>query len=176
MAESDNTQEVQRLFVANIASVKHYVLSILPNPSEADDIVQEVFITATAKANDFQVGTNFTAWVLTIARFKVMELLRREKRDRNRLSDAVMELLADEAELFQADERVETFAALKVCVTKLSPKPKSMIEMLYQDEMKPAEIAERMGWAPGGVYVALSRARSQLRTCVKKELKQAAAR
>ncbi|MEO0415785.1 MAG: sigma factor-like helix-turn-helix DNA-binding protein, partial [Verrucomicrobiota bacterium] len=98
-----------------------------------------------------------------------------EKRQRNRLSDAVMEILADEAEPVDSDSQVQLVTALKHCLTKLPPRSRSMIEMLYEDEKKPAQIAEEINWEVNGVYVALSRARSQLKACVNAKLKQAPA-
>ena len=43
-------------------------------------VLQEVFLVITRKANDFEEGTNFFAWACTIARFKLLELLRRRAR------------------------------------------------------------------------------------------------
>ncbi|MFT5466545.1 MAG: RNA polymerase sigma-70 factor (ECF subfamily) [Verrucomicrobiales bacterium] len=173
MPAPDHTTEVQALFVQHIAPVKHFVLSLLPNPSEAEDVVQEVFLTITAKANDFQTGTNFKAWAFAIARFKVLELLRRNRRDQNRLSDEVIEQLAAEAEDPNPGQDSATMRALAKCLEKLAPKPRKMIELQYQDELKPAVIAERLGWEPNAIYVALSRARSSLRKCIEKQVKPA---
>jgi hypothetical protein len=41
--------------------------------------VQEVFLTVTAKAADFQPGTTFLAWAKSIARLKILEARRKEK-------------------------------------------------------------------------------------------------
>ena len=169
MPESDQTTEVQALFVQHISAVKHFVLSLLPNPSEAEDVVQEVFLTVTAKANDFRTGTNFKAWVFTIARFKVMEQLRREKKAKKRLSDEAIDALAAEIDDPNPGSDAAVQRARAKCLTKLAPKPRAMIELQYQEELKPAAIAEKLGWEPNAVYVALSRARSTHRKCIEKQ-------
>ncbi len=169
MPGPDHTTEVQQLFVQHIAALKHFVLSLLPNPSEAEDVVQEVFLTVTAKANDFQPGTNFKAWAFTIARFKVLEQLRREKRSRNRLSDTVIEQLAAEAEDPDPGHEAAMRRALARCLQKLAPKSRKMIELQYEEELKPAAIANELGWDTNAVYVALSRARASLRQCLENQ-------
>ena len=43
--------------------------------ANASDMVQETFLVITAKAANFQRGTNFRAWAWTIARYKVLQTL-----------------------------------------------------------------------------------------------------
>lgn len=173
MSETDQTALVQKLFVQHIPAIKFFALSLLPNANEAEDVVQEVFLTVTAKANDFEKGTNFKAWALAITRFKVLEIFRRQKRERERLSDEVIEALVAEAEEPDPAKEAVRMKALARCIEKLAPKPKLMIELLYKEGLKPASIADKIGWEANAVYVTLSRARSSLRTCIERQLRGA---
>jgi RNA polymerase sigma-70 factor, ECF subfamily len=164
----DHTIHVQELFIEHVSGLKYFILSMLPDPDEAQDIVQETFITITTKAQEFQLGSNFKAWAYTIARFKVLEAYKRKKRDANRLSDSVIELLAAEAEEFDKDTSASD--ALKNCLKELSPKVSKMIELRYQKGLKPSKIAEHIGWTAEAVYVALSRTRTTLKGCIEKNL------
>ncbi|MDF1860990.1 MAG: sigma-70 family RNA polymerase sigma factor [Verrucomicrobiales bacterium] len=170
---SDHTTRVQQYFVQHAASVKYFVLSLLPNPAGAEDVVQEVFLTVTAKANDFEEGTNFKAWVFAIARFKVLEHLRQAKREPYRLSEETMELLADEAagesDTDDLEKEQHLAAALSRCLNKLAPKSRLLIERVYRDGLKPGTVAEEIGWKPNAAYVTLSRARATLRSCIAKQ-------
>jgi RNA polymerase sigma-70 factor, ECF subfamily len=172
---ADHTTRVQQRFVQHAASVKYFVLSLLPHPGEAEDVVQEVFLTVTAKANDFEEGTNFKAWAFAIARFKVLEHLRRQRREAFRLSDATLELLADEAvEMTDESDALrerDLNQALARCLDKLAPKTRQLVELVYRDGLKPGAVAEKVGWQPNAVYVALSRARAELRGCVERQTK-----
>ena len=166
---SDHTVYVQELFVEHVAGLRYFVISMLPDPDEAKDVVQETFITITAKANDFKKGSNFKAWAYTIARFKVMEVFKRQKKAASRLSDDVLELLASEAEEIEIESpRTE---ALANCLQKLSPKTNTMIELRYKEGLKPSAIAEKVGWTAEAVYVALSRTRSSLKSCIEKQIR-----
>lgn len=167
----DHTTRVQQRFVQHVAEITYFVLSLVPNPSEADDVVQETFLTVTAKANDFTDGTNFKAWVFAIARFKIREHWRKQNRESSRLSDAAIELLAAEAaEGEETRDDPELAGALAKCLKKLAPKARLLVESVYRDGMKPREAAGQVGWTANAVYVALSRARLDLRNCLRKQL------
>lgn len=168
---SDHTALVQELFVEHVAGLRYFVMSLLPDPNQAQDIVQETFITITAKANDYEEGTNFKAWAFTIARFKVLELFKKQKRDANRVSEAALLILSEEAETLE-DDNPQT-DALNMCLKKLSDKTATMIELRYKEGLKPSVIADKIGWTAEAVYVALSRTRSSLKNCIQKQLRVA---
>ncbi len=52
----------------------------LRNPAEAEEVVQETFLRAWRQIARFHPGTNFPAWVLTIARFLCMARLKEVRR------------------------------------------------------------------------------------------------
>ena len=67
MLESSQTAHVQSLFLQHLPALRGFVLSLVSDFSLVDDVVQETFVTVTAKAASYQRGTNFRAWVWTIA-------------------------------------------------------------------------------------------------------------
>ena len=67
---SDHTLQVQRLFVQHQQVVLYYVLTIEPNLGDAQDNVQEAFLTVSRKAETYALGTNFPAWACTVARYQ----------------------------------------------------------------------------------------------------------
>lgn len=159
--------QVQGLFVKHSSQVRGFIVSLLPGSADVDDVLQETFLTITAKAESFELGTNFTAWAMTIARFKVKELYRKSQKSELLLDDEILDTLLQEA----PDELVESDAvlALRKCVSGLSPNVQKMLSQRYEDEMKPEKIARDAGWGANSVYVALSRARSSLRRCIEKQ-------
>lgn len=163
---------VQRLFVAHQGNVLAFILALHPVLTEAEDILQETFLVVTARAHTFAEGTNFLAWACAIARFKVLEARRRGGREAARISDAAVESLAadgPEAGFFEP-----RLAALRECLGKLAPRAREVIWLRYQGVREPEEIAREIGWTPGAVRVALTRARAALRDCVEARLREAA--
>src|SRR6266404_4537223 len=89
-AAAEKTMRVQQLFVKHQLGLRAFILSLEPNFTDAEDLLQEVFLVITRKANEFEEGTNFFAWGCTIARYKLLELLRRRARSQV-LSEEVIE-------------------------------------------------------------------------------------
>ena len=49
-----------------------FILTLLPNPNDADDVLGDVNTLLWTKADDFEPGTNFTAWAYRVAHFEVL--------------------------------------------------------------------------------------------------------
>jgi len=168
MASPTQTALVQGLFVQNMMAVRGFVLALMPDFSRVDDVVQETFLTVTAKADDFVEGTNFRAWAFSIARFKVLESVRTPGAREIALDAEVIDALCG-AEPIEVHPEEQT-GALATCIGKLAPQARRAIELRYQQACRPPEIARRMGWTVNSVNVALARARNFLRECVERQL------
>ncbi len=160
----DPTTTIQQLFVRHQSKVRSAALALTGDFSIAEDVVQETFLTATKKAADFDPETNFVAWVLAIARLKVME---RRRSDR-RLSREVIESLA--ASLPEEELEEHRLMPLLDCIDELPPKSQELIRLRYFSEHGPGEIAAMLGRSVVGVNAALVKARAVLRDCVTKKL------
>lgn len=167
--EETHTAAVQGLFVQYLPAVRGYILSMIPDFSQADDVVQEVFLVVTRKAGDFALGTSFPAWVKTIARFKALEAIRAGRGRYECLSEEALDALAAEREGFpeSSDERLRLLAA---CMERLAPQARRSIELRYRNDHLPPEIARVMGCGVQSVNVTLSRARAFLRECVLRKM------
>lgn len=166
---SEHTLQVQRLFVQHQQVVLYYVLTIEPNLGNAQDIVQEVFLTVSRKAPTYTLATNFPAWACTIARYQALQFQRNRARSAARLDDDVMEMLYGE-EAPAAPQLEPRIQALKGCLAKLAPKALELIRRRYHLGEFPEVIAPQVGWTPNSVRVALTRARQTLRTCVDRSI------
>jgi RNA polymerase sigma-70 factor (ECF subfamily) len=160
---------VQELFLQHLPALRGFVLSLVSDFSLVDDVVQETFLTVNAKAASFKPGTNFRAWVLTIARYKVLQALARTRLEQHLSPDVVEALAADESAVtWHSEEQLRLLAA---CLEKLAPQARRTIELRYQQAHRPPEIAQLMNWTVESVGVTLSRARQFLRECVARGLK-----
>lgn len=166
--EEDPRDHVSALFVRFSPELRGFILALLPNPSHADDVFQETFLTVTRKAADFRPGTNFLAWACTIARYKVLEAARTRTGGMRPLSEEVMESLC--AAMPEPQNEAQELQALNQCIEELHPHTRRAVELRYEQGHKPAEIANRLGWTAESVYVVLSRARAVLRECVGRKL------
>tara|TARA_R110002049_G_scaffold285698_4_gene467152 strand:+ start:341993 stop:342529 length:537 start_codon:yes stop_codon:yes gene_type:complete len=160
-----HTLQVQTLFVQHQQAVLAFVLSLEPAIHDAEEIVQETFVTASRKASTWTAGTNFFAWACAIARFQTLSFQRDRGRQNGRLAKDVVELLAEHAEedfsVFQG--RV---MALRRCLKELAPKSRELINLRYHAGQMPEQIAAEIDWTVNSVRVALTRARTMLRECL----------
>jgi len=159
---------VEQLFVRHVAAIRGFIEAFVPDFNQADDVLQECFLTVATKADEFQPGSDFLAWALAIAKFKVLEALRRPGAV-GYFSPAVLDTLsaAVPIEAFSDEDR----EFLRECINELSERARQVIELRYGEACKPAEIARRLNWTREAVYVALSRARALLRECMERKAK-----
>jgi len=168
--EETHTEAVQKLFLQHQPAIRSFILTMIPDFSLADDVMQEIFLVVTRKADTFTLGSSFPAWVKAVARFKALEAIRSSVNQRFEcLSEEVLEALGAEHRDFptQTDDRL---CLLADCLKELAPQARRSIEFRYRNDHLPQEIANLMGCTVQSVNVTLSRARSFLRDCVQRKL------
>jgi RNA polymerase sigma-70 factor (ECF subfamily) len=170
MSEENPTSDeqllkVQQLFLAQAPALRAWFLGVVPDPDLADDLVQDTFLVVMKKSSDFQAGTNFRAWIFTIARYKLLEACRHHWARAITLEPEAMEMLiGDQSELpANPDQRLQS---LQSCLKKLPERAREIVEMRYFRNLRPPDIASRLSWTSNSVSVSLSRSRLALRKCI----------
>ncbi len=163
---------VESLLLRHAERIKLFLHALARDRDLAEDLFQEVFITAVHKADDFQEGTDFLAWVRAIARNKVLDALRARRRRSRRhilLQPQTIELLAAEAPVIDADWDHHRFA-LRACLEEMPARLRELLRMRYADEMRPAAIARIRQVSANVISVSLHRARVALRSCIQRRM------
>lgn len=169
-AQTTHAERVQMLFVRHEGAIRAFVRALQPSLPDADDVLQETFLTVSRKAESFESGTNFVAWVCSIARLKVLENFRQQRRANVLSEAAILALSEDTPELETMGMREH---ALSRCLEKLAPKSRDLLWQRYASRQTSHEMAAALGMTSTAVRVALSKARAFLRNCVVTELKNA---
>ena len=170
---NDKTAQVQALFVRHSPVLRGFVVSLVADFGAVDDILHDTFLTVTAKAGEFEIGTNFVAWAKAIARFKVLHARRAHWREMNGISDEALDALCASEPEPDAAPLEHRLAALAACISALPPQTRRAVELRYQQAHSVPEAAERLGWTVGSLYVVLCRARTALRECIERKLVEA---
>jgi len=72
--------EIVEAMVANYrAGCYRLACSILNDPDEAEDAIQQAFLSAAVNLDNYQPGTDFKAWIFTITVNKCLGMLRKRK-------------------------------------------------------------------------------------------------
>lgn len=168
VSDDAHALKVQQQFMVHQQALLAYLLSIVPNLQDAQDILQDAFLVVSKKANTWTEGTNFFAWVCTIVRYEALHYARSSKKRMMPLDEEVMELLHNEA---PTPDNLETqIERLKECLKRLSPRARELIMLRYHNAQLPEQIAANVNWSVNAVRVALTRGRQALRECIEQHL------
>ena len=174
MSPPDPAEEFVFLLARHERLLGAYVMTMVPQPHDADDILQEAKVVMWRHFAKFTPGTNFGAWAFTIARLEVKTHRRRLRRlglpllDEDlaeRLAEQLKERLVERPG--EADERLR---ALDNCLGRLGGKERELIEHRYFSGSTLDDYAIRCGRPVESLRVTLFRIRAALKNCIKGEL------
>ena len=151
------------------AGLRVFIRSLGLRAESADDVAQEAFVVAFGKLHAFERGTNFGAWVRTIARFLVSKELRREDRRQRFMAEHIADFLITSADAQPADGR-DKREALRHCLAEMPARSRQLVQQRYFENLSPAVIASQEGRTAGDVRQALFRLRNVLHACINRRL------
>jgi RNA polymerase sigma-70 factor (ECF subfamily) len=167
---SDSAREVfVRLLTQHQRRIYAYILGIVPNWNDADEILQETNIRLWSEFERFEIGTNFEAWAVRVAHFQILSWRKRVSRSRLFFDHSLVELIAQE---FGAGNAVAEarHQALRECVAALEPRQSELLARCYAEGAKINQVAESLARSAASVHKALQRVRLSLHKCVRRRL------
>jgi RNA polymerase sigma-70 factor (ECF subfamily) len=136
----------------------------------AEDIFQEVSIAAINKCGEISDVEHFAPWVRQAARFQALIALRNRNRLPRALSEDVLDALEAHWRQFDRQADAEISEALRICLDRLSPYARQLIEARYVHHKRGNDLATALKRSLNTVYVALSRVHNALRDCLNQKL------
>jgi RNA polymerase sigma-70 factor, ECF subfamily len=147
-----------------------YSLSLLGDPDQARDVMQETNVVLWQKASTFTLGTNFAAWMLRIAHFQALAHRQRQHRQRIVFDEDLVTLLATEAE--ERDPLIdEQSRLLHACLEHLNERHRDILRTRYQGDADLETIAQQFGRNVNTIKQLLFRARAALVDCIRQQSK-----
>ena len=80
-AKAGSSEAFEALFKRYRDRITAYVRTIIPNHARAEDVVQEIFVSALRKLHTLEEPAAFKSWIYEIARNACLDDLRRVKRN-----------------------------------------------------------------------------------------------
>lgn len=77
---SGNIQEFSKIVTIYQKQLYHFVYCIINNTQDAEDILQETFVIAYKKLNQYKNNTLFSAWLYKIAKNISLDVLKKRKK------------------------------------------------------------------------------------------------
>jgi RNA polymerase sigma-70 factor (ECF subfamily) len=158
-------------FAHHEGDLRRFARSLLPNWTDADEVVQQTAIVMWRKFEQYDPETNFMKWGCVIARFEALAYRRKMARDRLVFREDVLELMADEG-IEEMDQRDAEHAALESCLEEVPEMQRRFLTLAHTQGVNVKELAEQAGSTAAAFYMRLNRLRRQLMKCVESKLQQ----
>ncbi len=162
-------EEFARLFSRNARRIYGFIMTLVFNHHDAEEVFQNTNVVLWNKFADFEPGSNFFAWASRIAYYEMLSLMKQKRRSRT-FSDEALELLADQA-VTLSDQSSQRYEALEECLAHLTAPDRELLQQRYFYERPPKQIAALQARSVHSVYRALSRIHNALLNCVQRNLK-----
>lgn len=163
-------KECEQIYTEAYRSVYWTAMALLQNEADAEDVVQDTFVTMLESYDTLQDKTKVVPWLKKICARKCLDLLRRTKTDT--VEQEFFDNLEYVPEDFLPESIVESEERRKIIMDiiqkALSEEVRRTIILYYFDEMSTKEIADALGIAQGTVLWRLSFARNKIKKEVEK--------
>jgi RNA polymerase sigma-70 factor (ECF subfamily) len=156
------------LYARHHVRVYRFVLRLVRNEATAEDLISDVFLDVWRQAAKFEGRSAVSTWMLSIARFKALSVLRR--RPEEELDEETADTIADQADdpevvLAKKDKG----AVLRQCLTKLSAEHREIVDLVYYHEKSVVEVAGIVGIPEATVKTRMFYARKKLSELLKEQ-------
>jgi RNA polymerase sigma-70 factor (ECF subfamily) len=173
-------QELTKVFIRCSPSFYAQALRRLGNPADAEDAVQDAFLSAYTHVNQFRRQSQMSTWLTAIVINSALMKLRRRPRqshisldakdreqEHHAFSDTIRDHQPNPEEICRRWELAQWLAGLS---RRLSPALRRTFQMRDVDGLSIRETARRLGVPHGTVKGRVARARAHLKQMVQESL------
>lgn len=163
-AQSGNNEALNELYKSVQDPLFRYLVSLVTDPSLAEDILQEVFIRIYRKLRWLREPEAFRAWAYQIASREAFRHLKRERRWTDQIRD---EATLGAVLLSEHEFPAELVQSLPELIGNLSPASRAVVVLYYLHEMSLVETAAVLDIPLGTVKSRLAYGLESLRRSLK---------
>ncbi|MBT9130663.1 MAG: ECF RNA polymerase sigma factor SigW [candidate division WS2 bacterium] len=149
--------------------INRYILRILPDYEEAQDLLQETFMKVYININSFDAKRRFSPWIYRIAHNEVINRLRQKKKEM--ISpfdlDTFLPMSLKEDVMNKVEDIKLTSAELNNCMGKLEIKYREPLLFFYLEELSYNDISDILRIPVSTVGVRIKRGKDMLKKICK---------
>lgn len=168
MSQREATRDFVGLWTAHARQVYAYILTLVANWADAEDIFQETSTTLWEKFDEFQLGSDFTAWACRTAYFKTLSHGKQQGKAVG-VSPEFLAAVSEEVERMSEQLDAQHFA-LADCLERLTPRDRNLIDLRYSPQGNVKAVADQVGRSVPAIYKALQRIHQTLFECIQRKL------
>ena len=160
-----------RLYNAAQKRVYAYLLMLVHNHNDAEDLLQETASILWEQYHQFDKNGSFAAWAIGIARNKALDFLKQKRTSRPLFEDEFYQEISAfaENESKNTDKRLN---ALRNCVKKLSADNQKLLNLRFEKGITIKRISQMSEHSADAIYKKISRIYSHLHNCIHRTLVQ----
>lgn len=158
-------QQFLSLFLRSEREVFRYVAALVPNVSDAEDIVQQTAVALWEKFDAYDPNQPFTPWACRFALNKAKQWIERRERWQALLANGLAEELAQRREQLRPELEIR-LKRLEGCVEKLPDHQRTLLEGYYYRRDSIENLAQCSDRTVAATYKMLQRIRHALQTCI----------
>ncbi len=135
-----------------------FLFRLTANRSAAEDLTHDVFLEVWKSAKRFEGRSSVATWILSIARYKALDSIRKQR------------TLAEHDQPARAEPSPEITAMqlsssdyMRECLTALSQEHREIIDLVYYHEKSVKEVSEILGIPEATVKTRMFYARKKLK-------------
>ncbi len=159
------------LLMANQRRINSYILSVVPNFSDADDIMQETISVMWRKFDRFEIGTDFAGWGLKVAHYCILDFRKKKSKDRLVFSDNIFQQINEVANQ-TPDDPDDRIGHLRHCIQKLKVADQRLLKARYELNCNANSLAVQLDRSVQYVYKHLARIHHTLILCLKRAFRE----
>jgi RNA polymerase sigma-70 factor (ECF subfamily) len=166
-AGAGEAEAFRRLYRRHVDAVYRVAVVLLEDPAEAEDAVQDAFVTAWRKLAGLRLeGESALPWLATICRYTCANRLRARRRERAHLAGPADENLPAPVDTEQAVLGADLAERIAREVAELSQIDRRVFVLCVAEGYAYEAAAAELGLSHGAVRNRLSRIRGRLRRTV----------
>ncbi|MBN2842447.1 MAG: sigma-70 family RNA polymerase sigma factor [Sedimentisphaerales bacterium] len=149
-----DTAEFVQLLTVNQRKIYSYILKMVVNYNDADDIMQETTAVMWKKIGSFERGSNFLGWAIRIAHYNILAF-----RKSNRcliLDDELLDQLHVQVEE-SSGQHEQNLLWLRECLAGIKHADLELVKERYMKGLTVKEMAKLSSKAPQSLYRSLGR-------------------
>lgn len=157
----------ERLYGATKAKLFGVVLRILRRQDLAEEVVQDAYVKIWHAAGQFNPGlASPITWMVSIARNRAIDLLRKRSEVSIEEEPAAMEVASDTPDPLDRREMTEELKRLLGCVGRLEPDRQKLVLLAYYNGWSREQLAQRFEAPVNTVKTWLRRSMLEIRECL----------
>lgn len=166
-----SSSEVVRFIALCQPKLRAYIRSLVFNPSDVDDILQDVAVIAIEKSDNYDPSRPLSAWVFGIAKNRVLKYFEKQNRQKLYFSTELVDAITVAAECESPDS--DSLDMLKNCMEKVDPEKRELLRRRHEPGITARQLAQEIGYTDTRISRLLNSLYKLLMNCMRQHLADA---